>query len=227
MILVEDNHVIVINKPAGLLSQGDRTGDETVVSSVKEYIRDKYQKPGNVYLGLVHRLDRPVSGAMILARTSKAARRLSAAFAQGKAQKHYLALVQGTLEGTARWRDALIQDRRQSRVVGDDHPGAKPASLSWRALGHGGHHTLVLIRLETGRKHQIRCQFAHRGYPLLGDMRYGATREFDGRNLALHSYALEVPHPVKPVPILVKAPLPGTWERWLTEGERDWELRTI
>ena len=214
-ILHEDNHVLAISKPAGLLSQGDHTGDPSVVTLAKAYLKNKYDKPGNVYLGLVHRLDRPVSGAMILARTSKAAGRLSAAFRQKQPRKHYFALVEGYLEGRHEWTDHLVSIRGTSQVVPTEQPGAKEASLSWAALDQGQGCTLVHVQLQTGRKHQIRCQFAHRGFPLLGDVRYGARRSFDGRNLALHSYRLEITHPVGSTPLDIVSPLTSAWRPWV------------
>ena len=214
-ILFEDNHVLAINKPAGLLSQGDHTGDASVVTLIKAYLKETYAKPGNVYLGLVHRLDRPVSGTMVLARTSKSARRLSAAFKRHATEKHYVALAEGRLEGHGQWEDPLVKVKGTARVVPALHPDAKLASLAWRAICHVHGCTLVMVQLHTGRAHQIRCQLAHRGHPILGDLRYGAHRTFDGRNIALHSYRLEVPHPVKPVPISATAPLPKAWLPWV------------
>ena len=214
-ILHEDNHILGINKPAGMLSQGDRTGDESVVTVVKKHLKDAYAKPGNVYLGLVHRLDRPVSGTMIVARTSKAARRLSVAFRENKPQKHYFALVRGHLSGVGHWQDYLVKVKRSSRVVSGRQSDAKLARLSWNVLGQKGDSSLVQVELHTGRPHQIRCQFAHRGFPVLGDFRYGATRPFRGRNIALHSSSLIVSHPVKREPIKLHAPVPDYWPEWV------------
>ena len=213
-ILHEDNHILAINKPAGLLSQGDRTGDDSVVTLAKAYLKEAYAKPGNVYLGLVHRLDRPASGAMVLARTSKAACRLSASFAQRAVRKRYIAVVEGRLEGHGRWEDRLRKVKGAAQVVAGGSPGGRAASLSWRVLGYTRGCTLVQVDLHTGRIHQIRCQFAHRGYPLLGDLRYGARRTFDGRNLALHSYRLVVPHPVKRRPVSFTALPSSAWKPW-------------
>ena len=188
-----------------------------MVTLTKAYLKEKYHKPGNVYLGLVHRLDRPVSGVMILARTSKAARRLSLQFKERTTHKHYLALalVEGGLEGEGRWRDFLIKTRGTARVVANTHPLAKAALLSWKTAGHVRGCTLVSVTLHTGRAHQIRCQIAHRGHPVLGDMRYGAERTFDGRNVALHSRTLVVQHPVRKIPVTITAPLPETWHPWV------------
>ena len=212
-ILYVDNHLLAVNKPAGLLSQGDSTGDVTVLTLGKAYLKKTYDKPGNVYLGLVHRLDRPASGAMVLARTTKAARRLSLAFRERRIKKRYVALVEGQLRGEGRWEDFMVKSRQRAQVVEDAFPGAKKGVLQWRAIEGRQKHTVVEVRLLTGRPHQIRCQFSHRGFPLLGDLRYGATQEFDGRNLALHSYSLTAPHPIGGGPLSVIAPLPDAWAR--------------
>lgn len=210
-ILYEDNHVLGIDKPAGLLSQEDRTGDPTVGALGKAYLREAYSKPGNVFLAPVHRLDRPASGAMVLARTSKAARRLSAAFRARQVEKRYLALATGVLEGTGTWEDYLVKESRHVRVVNPGYPAAKHALLRWKACGFEHGTSLLDISMHTGRSHQIRAQLAHRGLPLLGDMRYGAKRLFDGRNLALHCYYLSAPHPVREQPLTLVAPLPACW----------------
>lgn len=210
-ILYEDNHVLGIDKPAGLLSQEDRTGDPTAAALGKAYLREAYRKPGNVYLAPVHRLDRPASGAMVLARTSKAARRLSAAFRARQVEKRYLALATGALEGTGTWQDYLVKESRRVRAVKSGYPKAKHAHLRWKACGYEDGVSLVDISMHTGRPHQVRVQFAHRGHPLVGDVRYGAKRLFDGRNLALHCYYLAAPHPVREQPLALVAPLPASW----------------
>ena len=210
--LYEDNHLLALNKPAGLLSQGDRTGDTNVVVLAKAYLKNKYQKPGNVYIGLVHRLDRPVSGAMILARTSKAAQRLSAAFKERRIEKKYVAIVEGRLPDAGDMADHLYKDTKGGRVHVDALKG-KEARLKWQKLGEIGKGTVVGIRLITGRPHQIRCQFAHRGWPVVGDMRYGATGEFDGRSLALHCHELAFQHPVRRTSTTIRADKPPTWPR--------------
>ncbi len=211
-ILYMDNHLLCINKPAGLLSQRDRTGDPTVVSLGKAYLKQAFDKPGNVFLALVHRLDRPASGAMVLARTTKAAARLSAAFRQRSVTKRYLALVSGRLEGSGAWEDWLVKARPQVQVVQPTTAGAKIARLTWQARGTIAGSTLVEVILETGRPHQIRCQFSHRGYPILGDLRYGAERPFDGRNLGLHCVGLTVLHPTRNESLDLHAPPPQTWK---------------
>ena len=217
-ILYEDNHHLVINKPPGVLVQGDETGDPTVLTWGKAYLKARYNKPGNVYLGLVHRLDRPASGVMVLARTSKAAQRLTEQFKQRRPHKDYLAIATGRLPEARRCEDYLVKENRQVRVVQPDYPKAKRAVLRWQVLAFHDALSLLHIRLETGRPHQIRVQLAHRGYPLLGDVRYGARRVFDGRNLALHSFSLTLDHPTQRCPMTWRAGPPPLWENYFKDA---------
>jgi len=210
-LLYLDNHLLVVNKPAGLLSQADRTGDEDVLSISKKYLKRRFNKPGAVYLGLVQRLDRPVSGVMALARTSKAAARLTDQFKHHTTEKIYLALIEGRLANEGVCVDHLLKEDRRVRVVDSRHPGSKRAELSWRRVGYGKGLSLVKVSLKTGRKHQIRIQLSHRGHPILGDLRYGAKREFDGRNLALHCLRLGLLHPTRREPMSWVARPPDTW----------------
>jgi len=213
-----DNHLLVAVKPAGMLSQADKTGDPDMLSLGKAYLKERFEKPGAVFLGLVHRLDRPASGVMVFARTSKAAARLSEQFRRHTPVKRYLAIVEGRLEGEDRWVDQMLKDEHGPRIVSAGHPKAKRATLSWRALGVQNGCTLVEVGLETGRAHQIRLQFARRGRPLLGDLRHGATRPFDGRNLALHSYSLEIEHPTQKRAMRWRAPPPASWAGWFEQA---------
>lgn len=214
MWLFEDNHLLTLDKPAGLLSQSDSTGNPDVVTLAKEYIKHKYSKPGNVYIGLVHRLDRPTSGAMVLARTSKAARRLSQAFRERSVKKKYIALVEGDLTGSGVMEDYLHKEADRAYVMQEKEQG-KYASLRWNAVESNGKVTLVSIELITGRAHQIRCQFSDRGFPVLGDIRYGAHQGFDGRGrIALHCQSLRFSHPVKKTPIDVETSFPGPWTKF-------------
>ncbi len=195
-VYYEDNHIIVVEKPCNVLSQADATGDIDLLSMVKEYIKEQYHKPGNVYVGLVHRLDRPVGGVMVFARTSKAASRLSESIRKDQWQKTYLAVVDGILESKkAILEDYLGKDDNGNAFVTDRAHG-KLARLSYEVLQEDlkMKKTLVKIALESGRHHQIRIQFASRNHPLCGDQRYGKK---DGRQICLHCHQLSFIHPVK------------------------------
>jgi len=211
MWLYEDNHLLTLNKPAGLLSQADSTGEPDVVALAKQYIKEKYNKPGNVYIGLVHRLDRNTSGAMVLARTSKAARRLSQAFRERNIKKRYIALVEGELQGSGTMEDYLIKGADRAHITDTIETG-KCASLRWNACEYNGKFTLVFVELITGRPHQIRCQFSERGFPILGDIRYGSRHQFNSPDcFALHCQCLRFEHPVKRNPMNIKVNVPDFW----------------
>lgn len=206
-VLYEDNHLIVVCKPCNILSQGDSTGDMDLFTMVKEYIKEKYNKPGNVYIGLVHRLDRPVSGIMVFARTSKAASRLSEQIRLKQMKKTYAAIVSSILpEDTGEFIDYLMKDVRGNSIVVSKEVG-KYAELHYKVLERNllKNETLVEIDLKTGRHHQIRVQFASRGYSLCGDQRYG---KMDKRQIALCSYKLEFIHPVSKEPMFFQIELP-------------------
>ncbi len=210
-VLHIDNHLLVVNKPAGLLAQADETGDTDLLTLAKQHIKTVFNKPGNVYVGLVHRLDRPASGVMVLARTSKAASRLSEQFRTARPLKQYIAVIEGHCKGRGTCRDHLVKENQVVRVVDKNHPGARYAELDWQHLGDQGDLSLLDITLKTGRPHQIRVQLSRMGYPILGDLRYGARDEFDGRNLALHCYRLGLEHPVQKTFMEWTAPPPATW----------------
>ncbi|MBQ3469056.1 MAG: RNA pseudouridine synthase [Bacilli bacterium] len=189
-VLYEDNHVIVVEKPVNVLSQADSTKDIDMLTLVKEYIKEKYHKPGNVYLGLVHRLDRPVGGIMVFARTSKAASRLSEQVRTSKIEKVYLAIVKGILkekEGT--FKDKIKKLENGNSIIAED---GKEAILNYQVLSEKEGLSLVKVKLITGRHHQIRVQFSSRGYPLCGDQRYG---DEDKTQIALYAYELSFYHP--------------------------------
>ncbi len=207
-LLYLDNHLLVANKSPGLLAQGDETGDADLLSLARDFLKKKFSKPGNVYLGLVHRLDRPVSGIMVLARTSKAAARLSTQFRINTVHKKYIALVEGTCQGHGLCADHILKENRIVRIVGQSHPKALCAEMSWKSVAQKNNVSLLDVTLKTGRPHQIRIQLAHMGFPVLGDLRYGAKEQFDGKNIALHCYCLGLEHPVKKEPMnwLVKPP---------------------
>jgi len=194
-ILYEDNHLLVAVKPPNMLSQADQTGDTDLLSLLKEDIRVRYHKPGNVYLGLVHRLDRPVGGLMVFARTSKAAARLSAQLKEHDMGREYLCVVTGEVEDQFTLTDYLIHDdiKNKEVVCEADEKGAKLAILHGRCIARREGTALCAIRLETGRKHQIRVQMSHIGAPLWGDNRYGPG--IPGQQIALWGYKLTVEHP--------------------------------
>ena len=207
-ILYEDNHVIVCIKPAGVLSQSDGSGSPDMLTLLKKYIREKYDKPGEVYLGLVHRLDRPVSGVMVFARTSKAASRLSEQIRSRKVEKLYRCVVRGILNGTGRLENYISKDSEKNKVkVADfEKPGYKASCLDYRSIGSKDGLTLVEVRLKTGRTHQIRAQMAHNGYPVVGDQKYGQKDE-RSKDIALQSFKLTFEHPVKRELITFEAPM--------------------
>jgi 23S rRNA pseudouridine1911/1915/1917 synthase len=212
-ILFEDNHCLAVLKPAGMLVQPDRTGDRTIVDEACDALRARDQRPGNVYVSAVHRLDRPVSGVLLLARTSKAAERLSEQFRSGTVEKRYVALVEHppvSPEGTLVHR--LVKDREDNRVriapAGD--PNARIARLDYRTLGPRAGGTLLQVLLHTGRAHQIRVQLAAAGCPIVGDLRYGARQPL-GSMIALHAEELTFSHPTRGHRVTVRAPVPDAW----------------
>ncbi len=212
-----DNHLLVAEKPAGILSQADETGDDDMLSRGKAYIKEKFDKPGAVFLGLVHRIDRPASGIMVFARTSKAAARLTDQFKKKLVKKVYLALVEGRPEQTGSFEDYLLKQGGRVQTARPHVKGARLATLSYRSIYEAGGRTLVQVQLETGRSHQIRVQFARRGFPVVGDLKYGAKTKHDGHNLALHALTLELEHPTKREQMVFASPLPRSWGRDICE----------
>lgn len=207
-VLYEDNHLLVAEKPAGVPSQADASGAEDMLGIVKAYVKEKYQKPGEAYIGLLHRLDRPAAGLMVFARTSKAAARLSEEIRQGRMKKGYLAIVRSAqLPAKGRLEDYICKDTRKniSRIAAPGESGAKFAALEYEVLQERGSWALARIDLLTGRPHQIRLQFSTRGWPLLGDAKYGSG----GQDLALYSYFLEFTHPTRKQRMAFSL-LPGT-----------------
>lgn len=204
-VLYEDNHIIVVVKPASIPVQADKSGDIDMLTIIKNYIKEKYNKPGNVYLGLVHRLDRMVGGVMVFAKTSKAASRISEYIRQKNVKKRYLAIVNGTMKVGEKkvLKDYLVKNERlnMSKVVSKDTKGSKECELEYEVLRNfeyiGKKYSLVDIDLHTGRHHQIRVQFASIGHPLYGDIKYGQKINKVGQNLALFSYYLSFFHPTK------------------------------
>ncbi|MDT0558773.1 RluA family pseudouridine synthase [Ichthyenterobacterium sp. W332] len=219
-VVYEDNHIIVINKRAGDIVQGDRTGDKPLSEVVKSYIKDKYNKPRNVYLGVVHRLDRPTSGIVLFAKTSKALPRLNKLFAEQKTTKTYWAIVKNKPSKT---KDQLINwlkknpKNNKSSVYSKEIEGSKKAILNYELIKSLDNYHLLEINLETGRHHQIRTQLSHIGSPIKGDLKYGFDRSNKDASIHLHARKLEFTHPVKKEPISIVAPLPNdpTWKACL------------
>lgn len=211
-IVYEDNHVIVVSKSAGEIVQGDKTGDKPLSEFVKEYLKTKYSKPGNVFCGVVHRIDRPVSGLVIFARTSKALTRLNEMLRKNEIHKTYWAMVEGhpeQEEGTLEcW---MYSDGRMNKsfVCGPDHPEAKKAVLIYRTVAKGERYTILEVELITGRKHQIRLQLSRMGHPIQGDLKYGARRSNPDGGISLIAKEIDFIHPVSKERIhLTVPPLP-------------------
>ena len=214
-ILYEDNHLLAINKPAGLPTMGVTADRDSLLAQAKQYIKVRYQKPGNVYLGAMSRLDAPVSGVVLLARTSKAAARLTEQFKTRSVEKLYWTIVTGDVSPVAgRLVDFVRADERHRRMhrSAAGQPGAQEARLSYRTVAALPAGTLLEIELETGRKHQIRLQLASRGWHVLGDRKYGSTQPF-AAGIALHSRRLTFVHPVRDEQIVLMAPLPPAWRK--------------
>ncbi|MCA1741988.1 MAG: RluA family pseudouridine synthase [Bacteroidales bacterium] len=211
VVLYEDNHIIIVNKRSSDLVQGDSTGDEPLDDKVRAYIREKYSKPGDVFLGVVHRLDRPVSGCVVYARTSKALSRLSELFRTRDVRKTYWAIVSErppAEEGTLSNYLKKNEPQNKSYVYNTEVKGSKLAELSYRVLARSEKYYLVEVDLQTGRHHQIRAQLAAAGCPIKGDLKYGSKRSNEGGGISLHSRRVSFVHPVKKEEISVEAPLP-------------------
>ena len=216
LVLLEDNHCLAVLKPAGMLTMGDRTDDLSVVDLAREYLRRKYDKPGKVFVGVVHRLDRPVSGVLLLARTSKAAARLSEQFRKHSVRKVYQCVVEGRPKQRAgEFVDWLAKDEATnvSRVVGQGADSGKESRLRYRCLQSQAGLSLLEIELLTGRSHQIRVQLASRGMSICGDVKYGSRMKLDGW-LALHAASLTFEHPTRGESITVTAPHTAEWKRF-------------
>lgn len=209
-VVYEDNHLLIVDKPAGMLSQGDDTGDSTVLDWGKRYIKHKFKKPGEVYLGLAHRLDRPTSGLIVMCRTSKALSRMQPMFAEREVQKTYLAVVNGNIEDRRQdlvhWlkHDPSIKRMRVHSSERKAGAGAKKAELSFQLLARVASYCMLEVNPKTGRRHQIRAQLGAVGYPIAGDLRYGGKDPLEDRSIGLHAYRLQFLHPVGKAPIDVK-----------------------
>jgi 23S rRNA pseudouridine1911/1915/1917 synthase len=219
-VIYEDNHLLIVNKPAGMLVHDDQTGDKTLVDYAKEYIKEKYQKPGEVFMGLVHRIDRPVSGLVVLARTSKGLERMNELFRERKVQKVYWAIVRRRPEKKkdklTHW---LLKDEKKNTVTAYDAPyqDAQKSELYYRVIGHLNGYTLLEIEPVSGRPHQIRVQLAKIGCPIRGDLKYGYPTPNKDKSINLHSRKLFFEHPIKKEKTLCIATLPKEpfWEEFL------------
>ena len=209
-IIFEDNHLLVVEKPINMPVCEDDSHDKDLLNLLKEYIKVKYNKPGNVYLGLVHRLDRPVGGVMVFAKTSKAASRLSKQVSEHKLNKVYLAVVCGKVPDNGNYFDYLVKDTKKNQSYVTDKAHGKDARLSFKRLGYKEGFSLVEIHLETGRSHQIRVQFSSRGFPLVGDAKY--NKNHDGKtNVALFAKELAFEHPISKDILTFKANIPNRY----------------
>ena len=207
----EDNHIIIVYKNSGEIVQGDKTGDEPLSETVKKYIKEKYQKPGNVFLGVVHRLDRPVSGLVVFAKTSKALTRLNKMFRDGEVHKTYWAITKDApKESEGMLTDWLVRNEKQNKSYAYSHevPNSKKAILQYKVIAHTDNYNLLEINLMTGRHHQIRCQLANIGCPIKGDLKYGARRSNPDGSISLLARKIEFVHPVSKEKIYAEAPLP-------------------
>ena len=214
-ILYEDNHIIAVNKKAGEIVQADKTGDKTLLDDVKAYIKEKYNKPGDVFLGVVHRIDRPVSGVVLFARTSKALSRLNEMFAQKKVRKVYWALTQNRpekLEAELHHFIGKNEEKNRANVSISPRTGYKEAILTYRLVSNSERLNLLHVEIMTGRHHQIRAQLARIGCPIRGDLKYGAKRSNPDGSISLLARRVEFTHPVSKQPICVEAPLPDAPE---------------
>lgn len=210
-ILYEDNHLIIVNKLPGEIVQGDKTGDVTLCEDIKDYLKQKYNKPGNVYLGIPHRLDRPTSGIVVYCKTEKALTRMNQAFKDGKVDKTYLAITDhGLTEKRGRLEHYIYRDsnKNKSFAYKTEKPGTQLALLEFQEVDQSDRYTLLAIHLLTGRHHQIRAQLAACGVHIKGDLKYGSPRSNSDGSICLHSYLISFEHPVTKEKIKVKAPVP-------------------
>ena len=211
-VIYEDNHIIIVNKESGEIVQGDKTGDQPLSETVKQYIKTTHNKPGNVFLGVVHRLDRPVSGVVVFAKTSRALARLNDMFREGQVHKTYWAIVQGKPGSEADTLTGWIT-RNEKQNKSYIHPrevrGSKQAVLKYRLLACTDRYSLLEVQLLTGRHHQIRCQLSAMGCPIKGDLKYGAKRSNPDGSISLHARRVEFIHPVSKLPIVAEATIPN------------------
>jgi len=216
-VLYQDNHIIAVNKSTSEIVQGDKTGDEPLSETIKKYIKEQYSKPGEVFLGVTHRLDRPVSGVVLFARTSKALTRLNEMFKTQQVKKTYWAIVKNKPENPAgRLAHFLVRNEKQNKSYAHEKevPNAKQAALTYKLIGQSDTYYLLEIELETGRHHQIRCQLAKMGCPIKGDLKYGFDRSNPNGGISLHARSVEFIHPVSKELIKITAPVPENDKLW-------------
>ena len=211
-VVYEDNHIIIVNKTASEIVQGDKTGDVPLSETVKQYLKEKYHKPGNVFIGVTHRLDRPVSGLVVFAKTSKALSRLNEMFKNSEVKKTYWAIVKQTpAETEGELVNYLVRNEKQNKSYAYDteKPGSKKAVLHYRLIARSDNYSLLEVDLKTGRHHQIRCQLAKMGCPIKGDLKYGFPRSNPDGSICLHARRVRFVHPVSKELIDVVAPVPS------------------
>jgi 23S rRNA pseudouridine1911/1915/1917 synthase len=224
----EDNHLLVLYKPAGLIMQRDHKNRANLLDLAKIWIKTRYNKPGNAFAGMVHRLDAPVAGVVMVARTSKAASRLSAQIREGTVEKRYLAVVQGRpRENRAQLEHSLVRAGRKSTIVAGTVPGSQKARLRYRVLSSRQGTSLLGIKLETGRRHQIRVQLAHIGCPIVGDVTYGASKSMDYGLIALLGHGLSFDHPTQAKRLVFETPIPTGWPWPAEQDEKNRPLWAI
>ena len=217
-VIYEDNHIIAVNKSSSEIVQGDKTGDQPLSETIKLYLKEKYNKPGEVFLGVTHRLDRPVSGVVLFAKTSKALTRMNEMFRNQEIKKTYWAIVKEKPEQTeGRLEHYLTRNEKQNKSVAYDkeRSDAKKAALSYKLIAHSDAYCLLEVQLETGRHHQIRCQLAKMGCPIKGDLKYGFPRSNPNGGISLHARSVEFIHPVSKELIKLIAPVPEDDKLWL------------
>lgn len=210
-VVYEDNHIIIVNKTASEIVQGDKTGDTPLSETVKQYLKEKYSKPGNVFIGVTHRLDRPVSGLVVFAKTGKALSRLNEMFKNSEVKKTYWAVVKNLpREEEGELVNYLVRNEKQNKSYAYDKevPGSKKAILRYRIIGRSQNYYLLEVDLKTGRHHQIRCQLAKMGSPIKGDLKYGSPRSTPDGSICLHARSIRFVHPVSKELIEVEAPVP-------------------
>lgn len=221
-ILYEDNHLIIVNKEPGEIVQGDKTGDKPLSETIKEYLKEKYNKPGNVFCGVVHRIDRPVGGVVIFAKTSKALERLNKMLRDGEIHKTYWAIVEGKpAENEGTLTDFLKNDGRINKtfISSQDDPEAKESVLNYKTIANGDRYSLLEVELLTGRKHQIRTQLSNIGHPIKGDLKYGAKRSNPDGSISLLARNISFIHPVSKQLIEIDAPVPPFFKKFLPDSD--------